>query len=320
MYDTTHFPKAKKYWHEGKFYDWSEAHLHPMVHALHYGTSVFEGIRAYPTARGPAIFRLKEHIDRFLYSAGVARMKVPYTRKQIAEAIKLTVKENGLDSAYIRPLLFFAYGNLGLVPRFCPVEMVIATWEWGAYLGEKAAEGVCVYLVPWRRVHRTQLDMKAKLGGIYIQSTICGLAARARGCDEAVFLNLEGRIAEGPGENIFITRNGVLKTNDVSESILEGITRTSLLEIARDNGIKTKVGPIKKEELFGADEVFFSGTAVEVVAITNVIDGSDPSAAPKKHSIGEGRPGPVTTRLRDLYMDTVRGKVRKYEKWLTHVR
>ena len=320
MYDITHFPMAKKYWHEGRFCNWSEAHLHPMVHALHYGSSVFEGIRAYPTAKGPAIFRLKEHIDRFLYSAEVAMMKVPYTRRQITDLIKLTLRENGLDSAYIRPLLFFAYGNLGLFPKFCPVELLIGTWEWGAYLGEKAANGVCVYLVPWRRVNRRQLDMKAKLGGVYVQSTICGMLARSKGCDEAVFLNLEGRIAEGPGENIFIYKNGVLKTNDVSESVLEGITRTTLLELAREAGIKTKVGPIKKDEMLGADEVFFSGTAVEVVAITEVVDGSDPDVNPRKHKIGTGRPGPVTTRLKELYMNTVSGKVRKHDNWLTYVR
>jgi branched-chain amino acid aminotransferase len=320
MYDISHFPMAKKYWHGGQFHDWSQAYLHPMVHALHYGSSVFEGIRAYPTAKGPAIFRLKEHVDRFLYSAGVAMMDVPFTRKQITDLIKLTLKENGLESAYIRPLLFFAYGNLGLVPKFCPVELVIGTWEWGAYLGEKAADGVCVYLVPWRRVHRSQLDMKAKLGGVYVQSTICGLMARSKGCDEAVFLNLEGRVAEGPGENIFIYKNGVLKTNDVTESILEGITRTTLLELAADAGIKTKIGPIKKDEMLGADEVFFSGTAVEVVAITEVVDGSAPDIKPKKLRIGAGRPGPVTTRLKELYMNTVSGKVRKHDNWLTYVR
>jgi len=320
MHDTTHFPKARKYWHEGKFYDWSEAHLHPMLHALHYGSSVFEGIRAYPTAKGPAIFRLNEHVDRFLYSAGVAMMKVPYTRRQITDLIKLTLKENGLDSAYIRPLLFFAYGNLGLVPKFCPVELLIGTWDWGAYLGEKAANGVCVYLVPWRRVHRSQLDMKAKLGGVYVQSTICGQMARSKKCDEAVFLNLEGRIAEGPGENILIYRNGVLKTNDVTESILEGITRTTLLELAQDAGIKTKVGPIRKDEMLGADEVFFSGTAVEVVAITEIVDGSDPNVKPKKYKIGTGRPGTVTTRLKKLYMDSVSGRVKKHESWLTYIR
>lgn len=319
MFDTTHFPSAKKYWHNGKFYDWSDAHVHPMVHALHYGSSVFEGIRAYPTERGPAIFRLPEHIDRFFHSAGVAKMEVPYSRAEITEAIKQTVRINGLQSAYIRPLLFYSYGNLGLVPKYCPVELIIGTWEWGAYLGDKAANGVSVFLLPWRRVHFSQLDMSAKLGGVYIQSTICGIEARARGYDEAVFLNLEGNIAEGPGENIFIWKDGVLKTNDKTESILEGITRTSLLEIARDDGLKTIVGPIRKEELLTADEVFFSGTAVEVVAITEVFDASEAHQEGKKYIIGSGTPGPVTTRLKTLYMDAVRGKLKPYEKWLTYV-
>ena len=317
MFSTTHFPKALKYWHEGKFYNWPEAHVHPMVHALHYGSSVFEGIRAYPTDRGPAIFRLTEHIDRFLHSASVARMPVPYSKEKIIEVIKLVLRENKLESAYIRPLLFFSYGNLGLVPKYCPVEMMVSTWEWGAYLGEKAASGVSVYIVPWRRVHSSQLDMRAKLGGFYIQSTIVGLEARGQGCDEAVFLNIEGRVAEGPGENIFIVKDGVLRTNDLTESILEGITRTSLLEVAADLGIKTKVGPVEKEDLLKAEEAFFSGTAVEVVPITHVTDGSVPGAQAAKYAIDAGMPGPVTTRLRNIFMDLVRGKVKTYEKWLT---
>jgi len=246
-------------------------------------------------------------------------MKVPYTREEIIEAIKRTLRENKLEAAYIRPLLFYSYGNLGLVPKHCPVELIIGTWEWGAYLGEKAANGVSVYVLPWRRIHFSQLDMSAKLGGVYIQSTICGLEARARGYDEAVFLNLEGNIAEGPGENIFIWKNGVLKTNDKTESILEGITRASLLEIARDDGLKTEVGPIKKEEFFTADETFFTGTAVEVVSITEIFDGSKPERPAKKYTIGAGSPGPVTSRLKTLYMDAVGGKLKPYEKWLTYV-
>lgn len=319
MYDTTHFPKAKTYWHEGRFYGWSDAHLHPMSHALHYGSSVFEGIRAYETDRGPAIFRLKDHTDRLFHSAAVAKMKVPYTKAEVNQIIKLTLRKNRLKSAYIRPLLFFSYGNLGLVPKFCPVELIVGTWEWGAYLGEKAVNGVCVYLSPWKRVHHSQLDMTAKLGGVYVQSTICGLEARKRGCDEAVFMNIEGNIAEGPGENIFIYKNGILKTNDKTESILEGITRTSILEIARDIGLKTEVGPIRKEEFFRADEAFFTGTAVEVVAITQIRDGSNPAAKPKKYTLSGGKPGPVATRLRNLYLDLVRGRVGKYRKWLTYV-
>jgi branched-chain amino acid aminotransferase len=290
-----------------------------MVHALHYGSSVFEGIRAYPTAKGPAIFRLSDHIDRFLHSASVSRMPVPYSKEKIIDVIKLVLRENKLESAYIRPLLFFSYGNLGLVPKYCPVEMIVGTWEWGAYLGEKAAGGVSVYIVPWRRVHFSQLDMRAKLGGFYVQSTIVGLEARGQGCDEAVFLNIEGRVAEGPGENIFIFKNGVLRTNDVSESILEGITRTSLLEVARDLGFKTKVGPIEKEEFLTAEEAFFSGTAVEVVPITHITDGSNPSVQTTKYTVGSGTPGPVTAQIRKNYMDLVQGKNKTYEKWLTFI-
>jgi len=319
MFNTTHFPKALTYWHDGKFYKWSEAHVHPMVHALHYGSSVFEGIRAYSTAKGTAIFRLKEHLDRFLYSAAVAKMDVPYTREDITRVIKLTLKKNKLESAYIRPLLFFSYGNLGLVPKFCPVELVIATWEWGAYLGEKSVNGVSVCIVPWRRLHHSQLDMKAKLGGAYIQSTICGLETRAQGYDEAVFLNLEGNVAEGPGENIFISKDGVLKTNDTSESILEGITRTSLLEMAKDLGYKMVIGPISREEFFAADEAFFSGTAVEVTPIIRVTDASNPGGSKREYIIGSGQVGETTRRLRQMFKEVVTGQIKKYEKWLTFV-
>ncbi|MDH7512102.1 MAG: branched-chain amino acid transaminase [Clostridiales bacterium] len=319
MFDTTHFPKAEKYWHNGKFYAWADAHIHPMAFALHYGGSVFEGIRAYKTANGPAIFRLPEHVDRFLYSAAVIGMKVPYTREEIIEAIKLTLHESKLESAYIRPLLFYSYGNLGLVPKFCPVELVIGTWEWGAYLGEKSAAGVSVLITHRPRVHRSQLDMNAKLGGAYVQSTISGMEARAKGYDEAVFLNLEGNVAEGPGENIFIWKDSLLKTNDSSESILEGITRTSVLEIAEDSGIKTAVGPITKEEFFGADEAFFSGTAVEITPIIEVTDASNPGTKPTKYTIGSGRVGETTARLRQMFEDIVTGKIPRYKKWLTYV-
>ncbi len=319
MFDTSQFPKASKYWYNGAFYDWEQAGLHPMSHALHYGTSVFEGIRAYPTKRGPAIFRLAEHIDRFLHSAEVARMTFPWTRESIIEAIKATVKINGLQSAYIRPLLFYSYGNLGLVPKFCPVHLVIGAWEWGAYLGDKAQQGVTVYILPQRRLHWSQLDMSAKLGGMYIQSTICGLEARLRGADEAVFLNLEGRVAEGPGENIFIVKDGTLLTNDHKESILEGITRSSLLTIARDLGIPTAIAAISKNDFLQAEEAFFCGTAVEIVAITRVIDASQGEESPQPHVIGSGQPGTITQRLQAAYSQCVRGENPAYEKWLTYV-
>ncbi len=319
MLNTTNFPKAKRIWYQGKFYDWSDLFLHSMTHALHYGTSVFEGIRAYPTDKGPAIFRLSDHIDRFLQSASVVRMKPPYGKAEIEAAVLATVVENGLQSCYIRPLMFYSYGNLGLVPKASPVELVIAAWEWGAYHGENAAEGVSAYIVPWRRVHHSQIDMRAKLGGIYVQSTICGLEARDKGCDEAVFLNLEGRVAEGPGENIFVVKDGVVKTNARSESVLEGITRTSILEVAADLGFKTAIGPITKDELLSADEAFFTGTAVEVVSVLRLTDGSDPKASPAAVAIGTGKAGEISTQIRTAYLDLVRGRAPRYEKWLTYI-
>jgi len=319
MIDTTHFPKASKYWYMGKFHDWSDIIVHPMTHGLHYGTIVFEGIRAYPTAKGPAVFRLPEHTDRFFYSAGVAKMTPPYDAAKVNDVIKAVVRENRLDSCYIRPLLFYSYGNLGLVPKASPVHFLCAAWEWGAYLGEKAGAGAEAFILPQRRIHHSQVDMKAKLGGLYMLSTIGGLDARAQGCDEAVFLNMEGRVAEGPGENLFVLKNGVLKTNDRSESILEGITRTSVLELAAGLGIKTAIGPITKEDFLGADEAFFTGTAVEIIPVVKAVDGSDPRAARKEYRIGAGQIGPVTTRLKARFFEVVTGKDPLFEKWLTYV-
>jgi branched-chain amino acid aminotransferase len=246
-------------------------------------------------------------------------MKSPYSKDRLTDLVKQTVRENGLESCYIRPLLFYSYGNLGLVPKACPVELAISAWEWGAYLGEKASRGVNAYIVPWRRVHHTQFDMSAKLGGVYVQSTVCGLEARDQGFDEAVFLNMEGRVAEGPGQNVFIVKGGALITNGRSESVLEGITRTSLLEMGKDLGYKTKVGPITKGDFFGADEAFYCGTAVEVIPIVTVTDGSDPAAPKVKHTIGTGKPGPVALRLIQAFNDAVTGREPRYEKWLTYV-
>jgi len=200
------------------------------------------------------------------------------------------------------------------------VELAISAWEWGAYLGEKAGAGVNAFIVPWRRVHHTQFNMSAKLGGVYVQSTICGLDAREEGFDEAIFLNIEGRIAEGPGQNIFIVKGGTLVTNGRNESVLEGITRTSILEIARDLGYETAISPISKEDLFGADEAFFCGTAVEVIPIISVTDGSDPAGPRIKHTVGKGVPGPVALKMVDAYKEAVAGRSPRYEKWLTYVK
>jgi len=319
MFDNTYFPKAKKFWYMGKFYEWDHPNIHVMSHALHYGTSVFEGIRAYNTPKGPAVFRLPEHVDRFFHSASTLSMEVPYSKQEIADAIKSVIKENKLESAYIRPLLFYSFGNLGLVPKFSPVELTIGAWDWGAYLGEKTEKGALVYITPWKRVHHSQLKMTAKLGGVYVQSAICGMEARSLGYDEAVFLNLEGNIAEGPGENIFIVKGEVLITNDKTESVLEGITRESVLEMAKDLGIETRIEPMTKEDFLQADEIFFSGTAVEIAPIIRVADGSNPQGEKKEYVIGSGKAGDITQQLAKTYKDAVRGNIKEYEKWLSYV-
>ena len=319
MLDTSYFPDAKKIWHMGRIVDWSDSFIHSQSHALHYGNSVFEGIRAYDTPKGPAVFRLPEHIDRLFFSAGILLMDVPFGREEIIGIVKEVMKANELKDAYIRPLLFYSYGNLGLVPVASPVELIVSAWKWGAYLGEKAETGVSVYILPWRRIHHSQTEMRAKLGGLYTLSTIGGTYARKKGYHEAMFLNLEGNIAEGPGENIFIVKDGVLKTNDVSESILKGITRDSILTIAKDQGIPTTIGPITKEEFFAADEAFFSGTAVETTAVVSVVDASESEDDPKEYAIGDGRKGEMTKRISQLFQDTVHGRIPEYESWLTLV-
>jgi len=290
-----------------------------MSHALHYGTSVFEGIRAYKTSKGPAVFRLPEHVDRFFHSASILSMEVPYSKEEIIEAIKSVIKKNKFESAYIRPLLFYSFGNLDLVPKFSPVELTIGAWEWGAYLGKKTEKGARVYITPWKRVHHSQLKMTAKLSGVYVQSAICSIEARSLGYDEAVFLNLEGNIAEGSGENIFIIKEGVLKTNDKTESILEGITRASVLEMAKNLGIETCIEPMTKEDFLEADEIFFTGTAVEIAPIIRVADGSNPQVEKKEYVIGSGNAGGITQKLAKTFNDAVRGNIKEYEKWLSYV-
>lgn len=323
MFDTKYFSGAKKFWYNGKLYKWDSVNIHVMSHALHYGSSVFEGIRAYETDRGPAIFRLQDHVERFFLSAGTINMKIPYSKDEIIEAIKLVIKENKLRAAYIRPNLFFGYGNLGLIPKVCPVELVVGCWSWGAYLGDESLEtGVHALLLNRRRIHPSQMDMRAKIGGMYAQSNIAGSYARSLGYEEAIFLNLEGRIAEGPGENILVVKKKRVKTNNENESILPGLTRTTLLELARDSGYDTEIGPITIEELLGADEAFFTGTAAEVTPICHITDGSIKEKLTtdwKKHAIGSGKPGPITCQLSRKYAEVVRGKDPLYEKWLTLV-
>jgi branched-chain amino acid aminotransferase len=323
MFDTKFFPGAKKFWHMGEFYDWDSVNLHVMSHAVHYGSSVFEGIRAYETSQGPAIFRLQEHIDRFFLSASTLNMKVPFSPEKIIDVIKDVMKINKLRAAYIRPNLFFAYGNLGLVPKVSPVELTIGCWSWGAYLGDESLEkGVHSLVLNRRRIHPSQMDMRAKIGGMYAQSNIAGSYARSLGFDEGIFLNMEGRIAEGPGENIIIVNQNTLKTNDESESILPGITRTTALKIAKDLGYQVEIGPITLDEFFHSDELFFTGTAAEITPICQVTDGREDNKTPESwhtYQIGQGKPGPITLQISEKYAAIVRGKDKQYKGWLSYV-
>lgn len=323
QFDTKFFPGAKQFWHMGKLYDWNDVTVHTMSHVMHYGSSVFEGIRAYDTPKGPAVFRLDKHIDRLFHSAKTLNMSIPYQSQEIIDAIKLTMKVNKLRSAYIRPNLYSSYGNLGLVPKNCPVELTIGCWGWGAYLGEEGVtKGVHVLLLPWKRIHWSQTNMEAKLGGLYVLSNMAGSYARKHGFDEGIFLNIEERIAEGPGENIIVVKDGIVKTNDAKESILQGITQTTVLELAKDLGHKTEIGPISLDEFINADEAFFTGTAAEVTPITKMTDGRNNSSAKEDwpiHVIGKGVPGEITLEIANLYAETVRGNHSQYEKWLTYV-
>jgi branched-chain amino acid aminotransferase len=250
-------------------------------------------------------------------------MDIPFSKEEIKQAIKSVMKENKLRAAYIRPNLYYGYGNLGLIPKACPVELSIGCWTWGAYLGEEGVEkGVHALLVPNLRVHISQMDTRAKVGGVYTQSTISGKYARDMGCDEAIFMNLEGRIAEGPGENILIVKGNLVKTNDENESVLPGITRSTILELAKDLGYDIDISPITLEEFLGADEACFAGTAAEVTPITRVTDGRNKKINKSEwpsYNIGQGKPGPIIRKLAKQYADLVRGENSQYDNWLTYV-
>jgi branched-chain amino acid aminotransferase len=321
MYDTKYFPQAKTFWHQGEWRDWQQCQVHAMAHVVHYGSSCFEGIRAYSTENGAAIFRLGDHIRRFMHSASVLDMKVPYDEAEITAVCREVLQKNKLRSAYIRPNLFYGYGNLGLIPYASEVQLSVGAWNWGAYLGEDGVRnGIKTLILPWPRLHHSQIDNQAKLGGLYVQSNVGGSYARKQGYHEGIFLNLEGHIAEGPGENIIIVKDGCVKTNDNLSSVLEGITRQTTLQLAAEMGHQTEIGIITKAELFGADEVFFTGTAAEITPIIAVSDGSNPDQPVQEYVIGDGRPGPLTLALAGRYADVVHGRVKTNEEWLTHVR
>jgi len=296
-------------WKNGELVSWEKATTHVLTHALHYGTGVFEGIRAYKTEKGPAVFRLKEHVKRLFDSAKIMMMTIPFQPEDIEKAILNLVNSNQLSHCYIRPIAYYGYGKLGLYPGNNPVDVVIAAWEWGSYLGEEGLEkGIKCKISSWIRVDSRITPPLAKSTANYLNSALAKTEALQCGYDEAILLNMNGTIAEGPGENIFLIKNNHIYTPDISDNALSGITAQSAIQIAQDLGIPISSKRLIRDELFLADELFFTGTAAEITPIRD-IDG---------RLIGSGKRGPITARIQDAFFNIVKGKDAQYKHWLTH--
>jgi branched-chain amino acid aminotransferase len=300
--------KVDKIWMDGQLVAWDDAKVHILTHTLHYGCGVFEGIRAYATSRGPAVFRLTDHIERLFNSAKIFLLDVPYTVEQLVEATKETVRVNGVESCYIRPLVYLGYGEMGLNPLPCPVNVSIAVWPWGTYLGDEGIErGVRMKISSWQRHDPNAMPPAAKGTGMYLNSSMAKVEALKAGYDEAILLSPQGYVSECTGENIFVVKRGRIITPPTSAGALEGITQSSVMTIARDLGIECEIGHILRSDLYTADEAFLSGTAAEVVPIRSVDD----------REIGD--PGPVTRKVQEVFFATVKGEVDRYKDWLEHV-
>ena len=303
---------TEKIWLDGELVDWQDANVHVLTHSLHYGSGVFEGIRAYPTANGVAVFRLTDHVLRLIASAKVFLIDVPFSVDQLTEACKEVVRVNGLDDGcYIRPIVFLGYGEMGLNPLPCPVNVAIAAWSWGTYLGDEGIRnGVRLKVSSWQRHDPNAVPTAAKGTGMYINSSLAKVEALKAGYDEALLLAPDGHVSECTGENIFVVRGGRILTPPTSDSgALAGITQQSVETIAADLGYEVSHEPLVRTDLYTADEAFLTGTAAEVVPIREVDD----------RAVGEGRPGPLTLQIQETYFAAVRGKVDRYKDWLEHV-
>lgn len=297
-----------KIWMDGELTPWEDAKVHVLTHALHYGSGVFEGIRAYETKKGPGIFRLTEHLRRLFRSAQVYMMELPFSLEELTEATRDTVRANELTSCYIRPLAFRGYGEMGLNPLYAKVSVSIAVWPWGTYLGDDALEnGARVIVSSWRRPDQNAFP-GAKATGQYINSGLAKVEAIKGGYDDALMLSQDGTVAEGTGENLFMIKDGLLITPPESSGMLQGITRDSVVTIARDLGYEIEQRKLFRAEVYTADEAFLTGTAAEVVPIREV-DG---------RPIGSGTRGPITKEIQETYFAAVKGEIEKYEPWITY--
>ena len=302
--------KNIKIWMNGEFVKWEDANIHVLSHVVHYGSAVFEGLRCYENKNGSGIFRLKDHVDRLFNSAKIYNMPIPNTKEEISEAIKETVRINNLKSCYIRPISFRGYGELGVTPINCPVTTAIAAWEWGSYLGEEGmTKGVKVGVSSWRKPAPDTLPTLAKAAANYMNSQLAKMEAAENGFDECIQLDYQGHVGEGSGENIFMIKNGKIYTPTLSSSVLDGITRATIIQIAEDLGYEVIERPIQRESLYVADELFFTGSAAEVTPIRSV-DGRE---------IGIGSRGPITEEIQTAFFDVVEAKVEDKYNWLEYI-
>lgn len=300
--------ESKKIWLDGKFIDWKEANIHVLSHVVHYGSSVFEGIRCYENNNQGAIFRLKEHVNRLFESAKIYKIKIPYSQEEICEAIKEIITLNELKECYIRPVTYRGYGALGVNPSSSPINTAIAAWSWGKYLGEDALEkGVDVGVSSWRRMAPNTLPSMSKSGANYMNAQLAKLEAIENDYDECIMLDIEGFIGEGSGENIFLIKDDVIYTPSIASSILKGITRDSTIEIASELGYSVKEDKLPRELLYLADELFLTGTAAEITPVRSV-DGI---------AIGDGKRGPITEKIQTEFFNILNGKTEDKFNWLT---
>ena len=299
---------TEKIWMNGELIPWEDAKIHILTHTLHYGTGVFEGVRAYETDDGPAVFRLTDHIVRLFDSAKIMMMEIPYTVDEIVQAVKDTVRSTGLPSCYIRPIAYYGYGEMGLNTLPCEVDVSIACWPWGAYLGDDAVtKGVRMKISSWTRHDHNTMPPLSKTTGNYVNSSLAKVEALKAGYDEAIMLNPDGLVSECTGENIFAARRGVLITPPIAAGALPGITQDSVMTIARDHGFEVVVDQISRSDLYVAEEMFVCGTAAEVSAVNSVDDRAIPC------------PGPMTKTIASEYAKAVRGQIDKYKDWCEHV-